>query len=118
MNDLERMGDLHRVAQRVRDRKWLRELAAEMAEREVLHRDVAVLARHAEVVDLGDGGLVDVVERLELVDEAREVLVARERATAAVQHLEDDLFAALGAERQVHGDVLARREAAAHVVAE
>ena len=51
-----------------------------MAEREVLHRDVAVLARHAEVVDLGDRSVVDVVEQLEFRHEALEVL---RRATAS-----------------------------------
>ena len=89
-----------------------------MPEREVLHRDVAVLARDAEVVDLGDGVIVDVVEQLELRDEALEVRVARQRAAAAMQHLEHDFLAALGAERDVHGDAVVRREAAAHVVAE
>ena len=89
-----------------------------MPERKVLHRDVAVLARDAEVVDLRDRGIGDVVEQLELRDEALEARVARQRAAAAVQDLEDDLLAALRAERHVHRHAVARREAAAHVVAE
>ena len=35
-----------------------------------------------------------------------------------MQHLQHDFLAALGAERDVHGDAVARRETAAHVVAE
>ncbi len=95
-----------------------RQLGAEMAERKILHRDVAVLARDAEVVDLGHRAIGDVVQQLELGDEPIEILVARQRTAPAVQYLEDHLLAALGAERDVHGDALAVREAAAHVVAE
>ena len=80
VDDRQRVADLGGIAQRDGRAQRLRELRPEMPEREVLHRDVAVLARHAEVVDPGHGRIVDVVEQLELVDEALEVTIAGQRA--------------------------------------
>ena len=104
VDDRQRVRDLARIVQRFVGRQRCVELPAEMAERKVLHRDIAVLARDAEIVDLRDGMIIDVVQQLELGDEALEVRVARQRAAAAMQHLEHDFLAALRAECHVYRD--------------
>ncbi len=117
VDDRQRLRNFHRNSKRLLSRQGCLEPGSQMSLLEILHRDVAVPGRHAEVVKLGNCRIVDVVQHLELVDEAGELRVSAQGATAPVQHLDDDVLALLGAEGRMDRCVFAGSQASLEVVA-
>ena len=124
MQDADRMHDLPAPRPSARDccnalRRIdaLRDVRAQIAAREVFHRDVGVIVGNAEIEDAHHVRMADLRDQLVFLQEARElhVLVARLRRIA--QYLEHDHLTGALALGQIHHRSAADRELAHEAMA-